>query len=101
LPLSDADGPTGLIEVGWHLHPQHQGQGFATEAAGALLAAAATAGIGEVLALTDLDNVRSQAVAARLGMSDEGTTDRWFGLTARQFRKTLTCNLPESGRSSP
>ncbi len=23
-------------------------------------------------------------------MSDEGTTDRWFGLTARQFRKTLT-----------
>ena len=88
-------------EVGWHLHPQHQGQGFATEAAGALLAAAATAGIGEVLALTDLDNVRSQAVAARLGMSDEGTTDRWFGLTARQFRKTLTCNLPESGRSSP
>ena len=48
------------------------------------------AGIGQVLALTDLDNVRSQAVAARLGMSDEGTTDRWFGLTARQFRKTLT-----------
>jgi hypothetical protein len=27
------------------------------------------------------------AVAARLRMSDEGTTDRWFGLTARQFRK--------------
>jgi RimJ/RimL family protein N-acetyltransferase len=88
LPLSDANGPTGLTEVGWHLHPQYQGQGFATEAAGALLAAAATAGIGEVLALTDLDNVRSQAVAARLGMSDEGTTDRWFGLPSRQFRKT-------------
>jgi RimJ/RimL family protein N-acetyltransferase len=90
MPLSDADGPTGLIEAGWHLHPRHQGQGFATESAGALLAAAATAGIGQVLALTDLDNVRSQAVAARLGMSDEGTTDRWFGLTARQFRKTRT-----------
>ena len=86
VPLADADGPTGLIEVGWHLHPRHQGQGFATESAGALLAAAATAGIGQVLALTDLDNVRSQAVAARLGMSDEGTTDRWFGLTARQFQ---------------
>jgi RimJ/RimL family protein N-acetyltransferase len=24
----------------------------------------------------------------RLGMCDEGTTDRWFGLTTRQFRKT-------------
>ena len=90
MPLADADGPTGLIEVGWHLHPQHQGQGLATEAADALLAAAAKTGIGRVLALTDLDNVRSQAVAARLGMSDEGTTDRWFGLTARQFRKALT-----------
>ena len=99
LPLSDADGPTGLTEVGWHLHPQYQGQGFATEAAGALLAAAATAGIGEVLALTDLDNVRSQAVAARLGMSDEGTTDRWFGLTSRQFRKTLTADGQRAPRS--
>jgi RimJ/RimL family protein N-acetyltransferase len=59
------------------------------EAAEAVLAAAAAAGIGEVLALTDLDNVRSQAVAARLGMSDEGPTDRWFGLTARQFRKVI------------
>jgi len=99
IPLADADGPTGLIEIGWHLHPQHQGHGFATEAASALLAAAVTAGIGDVLALTDLDNVRSQAVAARLGMSDEGTTDRWFGLTARQFRKTLTADggAPRSG----
>jgi len=89
MPLADADGPTGLIEIGWHLHPRHQGQGFATEAADALLAAATGAGIGQVLALTDLDNVRSQAVAARLGMRDEGTTGRWFGLTVRQFRKTL------------
>ena len=54
-----------------------------------MLAAAGAAGIGEVLALTDLDNVRSQAVAARLGMSDEGATDRWFGLAARQFRKVI------------
>ena len=88
-PLSDAGGPTGLVEIGWHLHPRHQGQGFATEAAGAVLAAAAKAGIGQVLALTDLDNAPSQAVAARLGMRDEGTTDRWFGLTSRQFRLHL------------
>ena len=100
LPLSDADGPTGLIEVGWHLHPRHQGQGFATEAASALLTAAAETGIGQVLALTDLDNVRSQAVATRLGMTDEGTTGRWFGLTSRQFRRTLTADGQRAPRSS-
>jgi RimJ/RimL family protein N-acetyltransferase len=54
-----------------------------------LLSAAAGAGVAEVLALTYLDNVPSQAVAARLGMVDEGPTDRWFGLTMRQFRKVL------------
>jgi RimJ/RimL family protein N-acetyltransferase len=72
--------------VGWHLHPEHQGQGLATEAAVALLAAAAQAGIDRPLALTDLDNVASQAVAARLGMRDDGVTERWFGLALRQFR---------------
>jgi RimJ/RimL family protein N-acetyltransferase len=86
LPLSDADGATGLVEVGWHLHPSHQGQGLATEAARAVLAMAAEAGIDQVLALTDLDNVASQRVAARLGMRDGGVTDRWFGLTTRQYR---------------
>jgi RimJ/RimL family protein N-acetyltransferase len=89
MPLTDDGGPTGLVEIGWHLHPRGQGQGLATEAAEAVLAAAAAAGIGQVLALTDLDNVRSQAVAARLGMLDEGTTDRWYGLTTRQFRTSL------------
>lgn len=94
MPLADAGGPTGLLEIGWHLHPRCQGQGLATEAAEAVLAAAAAAGIGEVLALTDLDNVRSQAVAGRLGMSDEGATGRWFGLTTRQYRKTLAARKP-------
>ena len=72
--------------MGWHLHPGHQGQGLATEAARAVLTMAAEAGIDQVLALTDLDNVASQRVAARLGMRDEGVTDRWFGLTTRQYR---------------
>ena len=90
LPLCDANGQTEDIEVGWHLHPDHQGKGLATEAASALLGAAAEAGVAEVLALTYLDNLPSQAVAARLGMVDEGPTDRWFGLTMRQFRKVLS-----------
>ena len=94
LPLSDEDGPTGLVEVGWHLHPQYQGQGMATEAARAVLALAAKAGIDQVLAITDVDNAASQRVAERLGMTDEGVTGRWFGLRARQYRKVI--NLPHS-----
>lgn len=86
LPLTDASGPTGVTEIGWHLHPDHQGQGLATESARALLAAAEDAGLGQILALTDPDNVPSQAVATRLGLHDDGLTDRWFGLTLRQFR---------------
>ncbi|MGN6088603.1 MAG: GNAT family N-acetyltransferase [Actinomycetes bacterium] len=87
LPLSDEDGTeTGDIEIGWHLHPDWQGRGLATEAAMALLDAASVAGIPDVLALTDPDNEASQAVARRLGMRDEGETDRWFGLSMRQFR---------------
>jgi RimJ/RimL family protein N-acetyltransferase len=90
LPLSDGDGATGLVEVGWHLHPQYQGQGIATEAAHAVLALAGKAGIDQVLAITDPDNAASQRVAVRLGMTDEGLTERWFGLTARQYRKVIS-----------
>jgi RimJ/RimL family protein N-acetyltransferase len=88
LPLHDAAGPTEEVEVGWHLHPRHQGRGYATEAAAALLAAAEQAGLSRVLALTDPDNLASQAVAARLGMTDEGLTRRWFGMTAQQYAWT-------------
>jgi RimJ/RimL family protein N-acetyltransferase len=97
---AEAGEADGLIEVAWHLHPDHQGRGLATEAAAAVLAAATAAGIEQVLALTDLDNVRSQAVAARLGMRDEGVTDRWFGLTMRQFRSSPEASLRRTAWST-
>ena len=40
--------------------------------------------------VTDPDNIPSQAVANRLGMRDEGLTERWFGLTMRQYRMAAT-----------
>jgi RimJ/RimL family protein N-acetyltransferase len=66
------------------------GRGLAAEAARAILAATAEAGMDQVLALTDPDNTRSQAVAARLGMRDEGSAQRWSDLISRQFRKVIT-----------
>jgi RimJ/RimL family protein N-acetyltransferase len=103
LPLEDAGGPTDLVEIGWHLHPDHQGRGYATEAAQAVLEAAAGAGIEQVLSLTDLDNEPSQRVALRLGMTDEGATDRWSGTTVRQYRKALARSVTPlcAGRSVP
>jgi RimJ/RimL family protein N-acetyltransferase len=85
LPMVYADGPTDEVEIGWHLHPAWRGRGLVTEAAAALLARAADAGRRRVVALTDVDNVASQAVARRLGMTDQGITDRWFGLIKREF----------------
>jgi RimJ/RimL family protein N-acetyltransferase len=76
------------VEIGWHLHPDYQGRGLVTEAARALLSAAALAGQERGLALADPDNAASQAVTGRLGLADEGLTARWFGLTTRQYAWT-------------
>lgn len=74
-PLPDAQGE---IEIGWHLHPDRWGHGFATEAAAALLARAFADGLDEVWAVTHLDNHRSVAVCRKLGMRLLGVTERWY-----------------------
>ncbi|MFI6813702.1 GNAT family N-acetyltransferase [Nonomuraea sp. NPDC050328] len=74
------------VEVGWHLHPDMWGRGYATEAARGALERAWAAGIGEVYALTFPDNHPSQAVCRRIGMSHIGQTDRWYGVQAELFR---------------
>ena len=56
------------VEVGWRLHPDHWGQGYATEAARASLDAGFAAGVDEIVAFTTTSNTRSQAVMERIGM---------------------------------
>lgn len=78
--LTDADGSdTDDIEIGWHLHPDHWGHGYATEAAARLLEHAWELDLDEVNAVIEEDNHRSQAVATRLDMTYQGVTDRWLG----------------------
>jgi RimJ/RimL family protein N-acetyltransferase len=59
----------GEIEIGWRLHPHAWGQGYATEAGQAALAAAWNAlEADRIVAIIDPGNTPSIAVATRLGM---------------------------------
>ncbi|MEV2240480.1 GNAT family N-acetyltransferase [Micromonospora sp. NPDC049891] len=82
-PLPGADGhtPTSDIEVGWHLHPDSWGHGYATEAARAVLAREFTTDTRQVYAVVTPGNERSMAVCRRLGMAHLGRRTDWYGGT--------------------
>jgi len=78
-------GSGGLVQIGWTLHPDAHGHGYATEAARAVLAHGLAAGLTEVRALMIPDNEPSVRVAQRIGMRDIGTTDQWYDGPSRVF----------------
>jgi len=80
------DGPTD-VEIGWHLHPDAWGRGYATEAAQAVLDDAFSRGLAKVLAVTHPDNRASQAVCRRLGMTHVGRTTRYYDTSNELFQK--------------
>lgn len=77
--------PSGETEVGWHLHPDAWGRGYASESASRMLREAWRVGLARVLAVTHPANAGSQAVARRIGMSDRGLTDRFYNSTCALF----------------
>jgi RimJ/RimL family protein N-acetyltransferase len=77
--------PSGETEVGWHLHPDAWGHGYASESASRMLQEAWRGGLARVLAVTYPDNTASQAVARRIGMHDRGLTDRFYNITCELF----------------
>ena len=83
VPVPDGDGE---IEVGWHLHPDSWGHGFATEGARAVLARAFADGLDEAIAVVRPGNAASIAVCHRLGMEPLGLTDRFYGTELELFR---------------
>lgn len=59
------------VEIGWRLHKDYWGQGYATEAARAALRYAfETLELDEVVAFTAVINKHSQLIMQRIGMSD-------------------------------
>jgi RimJ/RimL family protein N-acetyltransferase len=91
LPASGATNPlepSGETEIGWHLHPDTWGRGFASEAARSVLSHAFGSGLERVLAVTNRENLASQRVAMRSGMVRKGTTDRFYNTTCELFVAT-------------
>lgn len=80
LPGLDDRTLTDDIEVGWHLHPDSWGRGYATEAARALIAREwAHTGTELIHAVVGPENEASKAVARRLGMTYVGRRTDWYG----------------------
>lgn len=84
LPNSDGT-PASDVEVGWHLHPDSWGHGYATEAASGAIERGFASGCPDVYAVVYPDNVASIAVCRRLGMTALGPTSRWYGLEVEGF----------------
>jgi len=84
LTLPNADD--GEVEVGWHLHPDSWGHGYATEAARAVIDRGFCAGVPEVYAVVRPGNERSLAVCSRLGMTPLGRIRRWYDVELECFR---------------
>jgi RimJ/RimL family protein N-acetyltransferase len=82
-PLPGGDGD---IEVGWHLHPDSWGHGYATESSRGAIERGFAAGISPIYAVVRPDNERSLAVCRRLGMRSLGRTTRWYDLELEEFR---------------
>ena len=63
------------VEIGWRLAHEHWGRGYASEAARAALDYGfGVLGLAEIVSFTALQNVRSQAVMRRIGMTHRGET---------------------------
>lgn len=88
-PIPDSGtGRLRDIEIGWHFHPEHWGQGYATEAARAVLAHGFAAGLDRVVAVTNPANAPSRAVCARLGMRHVGLSNTYYDAACELYEIT-------------
>ncbi len=79
----------GEYEVGWHLHPDSHGHGYATEAAAAVLDDAFERGLEHVWCGMFAHNTPSARVALKLGLRELGYgPDPWYGGIGRLFEAT-------------
>lgn len=82
--------------IGWYLHPDSSGHGYAREAAQALLhAALRPGGVDRIWALMWPQNEASAKVALAVGMTDLGVVDDpWYGEPAEPTSRVF-CSYAE------
>jgi RimJ/RimL family protein N-acetyltransferase len=74
------------LEIGWQVHPDHWGHGYAGEATVAVSRWALQHGTDEIFAVVRPGNKRAAATIRRAGMDWVGETDKYFGLTLQVYR---------------
>lgn len=82
VPLPNGDGE---VEIGWSLHPDAWGHGYASEAGRAILRRGFEGGLDEINAVTHLTNERSMAVCQRIGMTHTGIVHKWYPKPSQHF----------------
>jgi RimJ/RimL family protein N-acetyltransferase len=88
----------GEYEVGWHVHPDSAGHGYATEAAAAVLDDAFERGLEQVWCGMFADNQPSARVAFKLGLHELGYgPDPWYGGEGHLFEATREWWLARQG----
>jgi RimJ/RimL family protein N-acetyltransferase len=75
LTMQEVDGEWH-VEAGWHVRASHRRQGYAAEAAASVRDAAREAGVEHLVAIIRPDNLASQGVARRIGLSLERETEK-------------------------
>jgi RimJ/RimL family protein N-acetyltransferase len=84
------------LEISYQLRPEEWGNGYATEAAGALIRWAFTQNIGELYAVAIPSNTRAIATSERLGMQWVGETNKYYDRRTLQVHRIRPSDLEDS-----
>jgi RimJ/RimL family protein N-acetyltransferase len=74
------------LEIGWQLHPDTWGNGYATETTHALATWAFSQDVDEIFAVVRPGNARAAATVRNNGMHWVGETTKYFGTDLQVFR---------------
>lgn len=74
------------LELGWQLHRDAWGNGYAAEAGRALAQWAFSNGVDEIFSVVRPANARAAATARRIGMEWVGETEKYYDLRLQVYR---------------